>query len=201
MTENFPDTTPSSWDTQEEALAWLYSPYMHELVIRNEYFITKRVVYCHGVVQDIQSGTMGGLGCYFGQSNECNFAGPLVGTTQTIVRASFAAVLQALKIICYRREHFRWQIRCTSASIPQTIAQVRPFWKTPHWHLTELMPRQAKDILEGIMTMLDRFVVTVEIECMLDFGSSQKQASNIHAVEKLAREGVYEPVFYMPEGN
>lgn len=201
MTENFPDTTPTSWDTEEEALAWLYSPYMHELVLRNEYSIIKRVVYCHGVLQGVQSGTMGGLGCYFGQSNECNFSGPLVGTTQTKTRVAYAAVLQALKIISYRREHYLWQIRSTSAGIPKTIAQARQVWRTSQWHNSKIVPEEGKDVLEAIMTLLDRFIITVEINCMLDFGPVERQASSIHAVEKLAMDGVYEPVFYMPEGN
>ncbi|KAG5355674.1 hypothetical protein CJU89_5376 [Yarrowia sp. B02] len=201
MTENFPDSTPSCWATEEEAVAWLYSPYLHELVIRNDYFVTKRVVYTHGVVQDIQSGTMAGFGCYFGQSNECNFSGPLVGMRQTKARASYAAILQALKIIYYRRENYRWQIRSTSAGVPRLISQgCMPAPRTPASSGDNSAPEEERDLLEEILEMLERMKM-VEIRFMLDINTYESQATAIGAVEKLAQGGIYEPVFYLPEGN
>lgn len=201
MTENFPDTTPSSWETKQEALAWLYSPFMHELIIRNENYVTRRVVYCAGALADVQSGRMGGFGCYFGQSNECNYSGPLVGTLQDMLRVSYAAVLQTLKIISYRREHYRWQIRCTTNIFPSAFERMSGFWRTRHWLNTLIVPEEGKDLFGEIMKLLDRFVVPVEITYMLDHGSPQKQVHAINAVEKLAQGGIYEPVFYLPEGN
>lgn len=201
MTENFPDTTPSSWDTKQEALAWLYSPYLHELIFQRDPYPKKRVVYCAEAIQDVQSGRMAGLGCYFGQSNECNFSGPLVGLVQDRLRASFASVLQALKIIWYRREHYPWQIRCTTNIFPSAFERMVGLWKTREWHNTLIVPEEGRDLLSEIMKLLDLFVVPVEITYMLDHEPAHKISHDVNAAEKLAQGGIYEPVFYLPEGN
>lgn len=199
MTENYPNSIPTAWDTQDECLGWLYSSYMHEIVQTQEYHEPRHVVYAHANVRDVQCGSMAGIGCYFGQSNECNFSGPLIGFRQTKARGSYAAILQCLRIITYRRDCHRWQIRSSAPGVVRIVTRSKPLWNTPTWNTAEI-PSDARDLLEEIMKLWDQLKL-VEIKFVLECGGQDTHGEYLRAADRLALAGVEEPVFYMPEGN
>lgn len=134
MSWNFPNVIPHKWNREPEALTHMAESFANDSMIVDEHGVLRLVVYADGASYHNREGKQqGGVGVHFGMRHYCNFSGPLHGHVHTIQRAELAAIYQALRIIYYREDKYRWELRTTSQYVYTTLTVRAPEWERNGW--------------------------------------------------------------------
>ncbi|KAG5363218.1 Ribonuclease HI [Yarrowia sp. B02] len=113
--------------------------------------------------------------------------------------AELAAVYQALRIVWNRRDYPKWEIRTDSVYVLECLTVYLEEWKRNGWKTSAGVPVENQEYILAIDKLLKKLAY------MGVFFQFQLVGSNgdrwVSAVNQLAKRGIEEPEFIMPESE
>lgn len=201
MLTNYPDSNAKEFNNDQEAQAYMQSALTGGLHTVDAQSQQIKVIYTSGMCEyNGYANARGGIGVVFGAPNICNFTGPLHGTKHSSQRAELAAVYQALRIVWTRRDFPRWEIRTDSHYVIQCLTLYLDEWKRNGWKTAQGQPVENQEYILAI-DKLRKKLTFKGIFFNFQLVGAQSGDRWIASACQLARRGVVEPDFVMPESE